>query len=88
MISDKKCPCEECVSFAICNSTIKDMTVPTIANLSTTRGCNELLEFIHMNKKGYVYVHSNKREINIARRLFGLKLLKQRHFQQRGIQNE
>ena len=65
-----KCPCEECISFAICNSIIKDMEVPDVSHLSLDKDCYELKDFLGMDLSDRKLF---KKDINTARKIFGLK---------------
>jgi len=72
-----KCPCEECISFAICNNTIKDMPKPKVKALATVRQCYDLLYYLnyedHMKNPGkLIYYNETEIRINTARQLYGL----------------
>ena len=69
-----KCPCEECISFAICNSIIRDQQVPDVSQFSLDRNCEQLKEFVGMglpipNRELF------REYINNARKVFGLEEL-------------
>ena len=67
-----KCPCEGCISFAICNSIIKDMKVPDVSWLSLDKDCYALKDFLGMDLSDRKLL---KKYINTARKIFGLKNL-------------
>jgi len=57
-----KCPCEECISFAICNAKIKSMHTPDISNFSSMIDCEILSEYIDAKPLYYVsYEIGNKK---------------------------
>jgi len=65
-----KCPCEKCISFAICNSIIKDMKVPDVSGLSLDKDCCALKDFLGMDLSDRKLL---KKDIDTARKIFGLK---------------
>ena len=72
-----KCPCEECISLAICNNTIKDMPEPKVRTLAIVRQCHDLFCYLnyedHMKTPGkLIYYSETEIRINIARQLYGL----------------
>ena len=67
-----KCPCEQCISFAICNSIIRDKEVPDVSQHSLDKDCYELQQFLGM---GLGDRKLCKKDVNNARKIFGLKEL-------------
>ena len=65
-----KCPCKKCISFAICNSIIKDMKVPDVSRLSLDKDCYALKDFLGMDLSDRRLI---KEDISTARKIFGLK---------------
>lgn len=61
-----KCPCEECISFAICNMKIKE----SVGQHSVMRECCDLQEYLGLNRQ--FRRRSYRDQINFARKLFGL----------------
>jgi len=41
-----KCPCEECISFAICYARIREVEIPDIIQYSAERGCEDLRKYV------------------------------------------
>ena len=68
-----KCPCEECISFAICNSSIRIMARPDVCQHSLSRKCKELQAYIN------IYAESESEmdlsNIDNTRRIFGLPVI-------------
>jgi hypothetical protein len=67
-----KCPCKECISYAICNSIIRNKEIPDVSQHSLNRNCDDLQHFLGM---GLGDRKLCKRDINNARKVFGLKEL-------------
>jgi hypothetical protein len=74
-----KCPCEECISFAICNARIKEMEDPDVTRFSFNVDCDLLLDYINpeLEPTAYYVVYNIGNEkfryrarINEARTLF------------------
>jgi len=68
-----KCPCEECISFAICK--IKALETNDVTHLSVKQKCHTLQEYIHYSTKELQFSMRTKSKINVARKLFGLKVI-------------
>ena len=66
-----KCPCEECISFAICNSVMKE--IMDISHLTIERDCIILRRYIQEKDSDLYY-----EKINAARKLYNLPLLHRR----------
>lgn len=66
----KKCPCEQCISFAICNAQINSMNIPDVTRHSIERNCEILMEYIKADTR-----HDNGPLVDKTRKLFGLRLL-------------
>ncbi len=68
-----KCPCMECISFAICNTNIRKMLKPDVCQHSILRKCKELKAYIN------IYAESESEmdisNIDDARRIFGLSII-------------
>jgi hypothetical protein len=43
-----KCPCKECISYAICNAKLKAMEEPDVVKLSVRVKCNSLMDYIYV----------------------------------------
>ncbi len=65
-----KCPCEQCISFAICNAQINSMNIPDVTRHSMDRECESLMQYIRANTRS-----DNGSLVDNTRRLFGLGLL-------------
>jgi len=63
-----KCPCEECISFAICNIEIKTYAIPEVCLLSKRVKCDALKDYV-----GITLQQVNYKEVDNARVIFGLK---------------
>jgi len=68
-----KCPCEECISLAICNSSIRKMTKPDVCQYSILRKCEELKMYINFYAKSESEMDISN--IDNARRVFGLPII-------------
>ena len=66
-----KVPCEQCISFAICNVQIKEMKEPDVTQFSMKMNCDNLKGYIRLGVKGD-HATYNRVEIANARKLFGL----------------
>lgn len=68
-----KCPCIECISFAICNTNIRNMPKPDVCQHAILRKCKELKVYINI----YAEKDSDLDILNIdnARRIFGLSII-------------
>ena len=69
---ETKCPCKQCISFAICNSMIKEMVIPDITNHSVFKDCSDLHNYIGANNKDAIHTDTHRKEINITRKIFGV----------------
>ena len=69
----KKCPCVECISFAICNTNIRKMLKPDICQHSILRKCAVLKAYIN------IYAESESEmdisNIDNTRRIFKLSVI-------------
>ena len=68
-----KCPCKECISYAICNAIIKNVSIgfqPSVISLAEEKDCQDLIKFIN---PGFYKV--TKAQINEAMRMFKLRSL-------------
>lgn len=77
-----KCPCEECISLAICNGIIKSMENPDITRFTIKKKCRDLTDFLNIYEqaltKGFPEGSSRleyKKKVNKARVIFKLELL-------------
>ena len=43
-----KCPCEECITYAMCNARLKEMTRPEICVLAKEVDCKVLISYINL----------------------------------------
>jgi hypothetical protein len=73
-----KCPCEECISLAICNAKLKAMVRPEICVLSKVINCNELNKYIGVfviagGSRLDSYSDLNYNRIEDVRSTFGLE---------------
>jgi len=41
-----KCPCEKCISYAICNAVLKEMEDPDVVTLSSDANCISLRNYL------------------------------------------
>ena len=73
-----KIPCEECISYAICNVQIKQMKVPDVTRFSLNKGCDRLQKFIRLYEKDGQHSVFNSREISETRKFFKLSELTRR----------
>ncbi len=64
-----KVPCEDCVTFAICNSLIGTSKYKDVTNLARNKGCSLLIDYIS-SKFG------RKVLVDEARAIFGLPPVK------------
>ena len=62
-----KCPCEECISFAICKIEVNSMETPDVTQHSMARQCETLMQYIRI-KDRRLY----EPKVVITRKLFGL----------------
>ena len=65
-----KCPCEQCISYAICNAQVNSMNIPDVTGYSIERNCEALMQYIKVNTRC-----DNGALVDNTRRLFGLRLL-------------
>lgn len=67
-------PCEECISFAICNVQIKQKYPKDVTQFSLIKNCEMLQDYIGIHRLK-IGEHSilNRKEIANARKLFGLE---------------
>ena len=49
-----KSPCEQCISFAICNGKIRESRIPDVVKYSTVRGCVDLRDYLFGKQKDRV----------------------------------
>ena len=70
---DIKCPCEECISFAICNSNIRKMHRPDVCQHSLSRKCKELQEYISVFAESESEMDISN--IDNTRLIFGLPII-------------
>ena len=63
-----KCPCEECISFAICNSVMRN--IEDVTHLAIERDCTMLSKYV-LEEDHNIYF----KKINIARKLYNLPLV-------------
>ncbi len=64
-----KCPCEQCISFAICKVQINDMNMPDVTQFSIARDCETLIEYIRGRSDGI------RERVDIARKTLGIGVL-------------
>jgi hypothetical protein len=69
-----KCPCEECISFAICNAQIKSMGIPSVINHAIYKKCSTLHKFMKLNAEKS-FTKFNQTEVNYTRMIFKLPQL-------------
>jgi hypothetical protein len=71
-----KCPCKECISYAICNSIINDMDSPEVKRLADIRHCLDLFHYLNYEKPFEIsrLLSTNEAEIriNTTRQLYGV----------------
>ena len=68
-----KCPCDGCISYAICNAIIKNVTTgvqPSVISLAGEKDCQDLINFISTGVYKVI-----KTQINEAREMFKLRRL-------------
>jgi len=65
-----KCPCEKCISLAICNNIIRDMPKPEVTRHSERRQCCDLQEYLGVDEENRRPLYQD--QINTTRKLFGL----------------
>jgi hypothetical protein len=44
---NKKCPCKGCISYAICNTKLKEMERPDVVKLSERAKCFDLRDYLY-----------------------------------------
>ncbi len=71
-----KCPCEQCISFAICNSIMKK--IEDVTHLSIEKNCSSLSKYVREADNAMYY-----KKINVARKLYKLPAIGRAGF--RGI---
>ena len=71
-----KCPCEECISYAICNSIINDMSSPKVRRLVDARDCFDLFHYLNyeepLGSGIFLFISEADVRINTTRQLYGL----------------
>jgi len=64
-----KCPCEQCISFAICNSMMKK--IMDVSHLSIEKDCSTLRKYIQEEDHTLYF-----KKVNVARKLYNLPLIR------------
>lgn len=64
-----KCPCEQCISYAICNAKLKEMSIPEICTLTKEINCEALKDYIKLLDQ----LNVRYDRIDHTRTLFNLK---------------
>lgn len=70
-----KCPCKKCITFVMCNTRLKEMTIPEVISLSKLVDCDDLKKYIGIIKSGEnrtSYLCLNYEMVDKARNVFGL----------------
>ena len=70
-----KVPCEHCISLAICNVQIKQMTIPDVTRFAIDKKCERLQNYIQLYDTRAEHSVFNRGEINEARKLFKIPQL-------------
>ena len=70
-----KCPCEECISYAICNSMVKAMNTPDVCQLSIYKNCPDLKVYLNVHEADHNSTYEDSCRINYTRDIFGLDSL-------------
>ena len=65
-----RCPCEECISFAICKIEVNAMKNPDVTQHSMARECEVLMQYIRIKNRKL-----NESAVIEARKLFGLDIM-------------
>lgn len=76
-----KCPCIDCITFAMCNTRLKEMLHPEVCELSKLVDCDELKTFIGVSKSGgkvMSYSYLSYDMVDKARSVFGLSPVNKR----------
>jgi len=66
-----KCPCEECITYAICRVEVRRMINPNVSQLSLIKECELLMKYLRI-ARDHSCEKGNEKFIDIARRQFGL----------------
>ncbi len=64
-----KCPCEDCISFAICSIELKASYI-NVTLYSEIRQCYDLQEYLGVDKENRRPLYQD--QINTTRKLYGL----------------
>ncbi len=64
-----KCPCEQCISFAICSAKLKAF-MPNVSQYSEIRKCHDLREYLGIDVTNRRRLYQD--QINTTRKLYGL----------------
>ena len=49
-----KCPCEQCISYAICYARIREIEIPDVVMYSGRRKCTDLRDYLFSKEKDRV----------------------------------
>jgi hypothetical protein len=66
-----KCPCKECITYAMCRVQVRGMINPNVSQLSIKKDCELLLNYLRITKD-HICENGNETFIDVARRQFGL----------------
>ena len=66
-----KCPCEECITYAMCRAEVRRMPNPNVSQLSDIKQCEPLRKYLRINKP-HGCESGNEKFIDTARITFGL----------------
>jgi len=69
-----KCPCKECITYAMCRVEVRRMINPNVTYLSNIKDCDLLMKYLRITKD-HSCEKDNEKFIDIARRQFGLTVL-------------
>ncbi len=73
-----KCPCKDCITYAMCRLQIRSMYNPDVTRFSISKKCKVLMKYIEVDLQGY------DREIDVARKLFGIGTIKDQYGKHHG----
>lgn len=72
-MSDNKCPCKDCITYAMCRAEVRGMVNPNVSQLGIRKKCEPLLNYLRIS--GSKCESGNELFIDTARRAFGLERL-------------
>lgn len=68
-----KCPCKDCITYAICRLQVRSMHNPDVTRFSISKQCVALMTYIEVELEGH------EEEINVTRKLFGIGTISEQY---------